>query len=128
MSLREMLNSPNLGTAPQESPAVETRRIDADALRLKSEIHLELLKKFDLTVMEKISDEELRQRLAVFVEETLQEKKLGLSESQRKTLVTAIQNEVMGLGPLEPLLADDSVSDILVNGPHTVYVERRGKL
>ncbi|NDU92189.1 MAG: CpaF family protein [Ferrovum sp.] len=128
MSLREMLNSPNLGTAPQESPEVETRRIDADALRLKSEIHLELLKKFDLTVMEKISDEELRQRLAVFVEETLQEKKLGLSESQRKTLVTAIQNEVMGLGPLEPLLADDSVSDILVNGPHTVYVERRGKL
>ncbi|MDE1943483.1 MAG: CpaF family protein [Betaproteobacteria bacterium] len=128
MSLRELLNtSGSLPSAP-EKPAVESQRVDADTIRLKSEIHLELLKKFDLSVMERISDGELRQRLAQFVEETIQEKKLGLSEAQGKSLVTAIQNEVLGLGPLEPLLADNTVSDILVNGPHTVYVERRGKL
>ncbi|MDE2343800.1 MAG: CpaF family protein [Betaproteobacteria bacterium] len=128
MSLRELLNTSGSLPAKPEKPAVESQRVDADTIRLKSEIHLELLKKFDLSVMERISDEELRQRLAQFVEETIQEKKLGLSEVQGKSLVTAIQNEVLGLGPLEPLLADNTVSDILVNGPHTVYVERRGKL
>lgn len=128
MSLRELLNTTGSLPSSPEKPAIEAHRVDADTIRLKSEIHLELLKKFDLSVMERISDDELRQRLAVFVEETIQEKKLGLSEAQGKSLVTAIQNEVMGLGPLEPLLADNTVSDILVNGPHTVYVERRGKL
>lgn len=128
MSLRELLNTSGSGSNQPEKPSAEAHRVDAETIRLKSEIHLELLKKFDLTVMERISDEELRQRLAHFVEETIQEKKLGLSEAQGKTLVTAIQNEVMGLGPLEPLLADNTISDILVNGPHTVYVEKRGKL
>ncbi len=130
MSLRELLNTPNIQTATEQGEALvaDAHRVDADAIRLKSEIHLELLKKFDLSVMEKISEAELRQRLAVFVDETINEKSIILGETQRKALITSIQNEVMGLGPLEPLLADSAVSDILVNGPHTVYVERHGKL
>ncbi len=130
MSLRELLNTSNIQSASEqgESLVADAHRADAEAIRLKSEIHLELLKKFDLSIMEKISDEELRQRLAVFVDEMVSEKKLALSEQQRKSLISSIQNEVMGLGPLEPLLADNTVSDILVNGPHVVYVERRGKL
>jgi pilus assembly protein CpaF len=130
MSLRELLNTPNIQTATEQGEALvaDAHRVDADAIRLKSEIHLELLKKFDLSVMEKISEAELRQRLAVFVDETINEKNIILGETQRKALITSIQNEVMGLGPLEPLLADSAVSDILVNGPHTVYVERHGKL
>ncbi|WP_366526083.1 CpaF family protein [Ferrovum sp.] len=107
-------------------PAVH--RVDAEASRLKSQIHQDLLKKFDLSMMEQISDEQLRQRLASFVEETIKERHLEMSDSQRRALVTAIQNEVMGLGPLEPLLADPTISDILVNGPSTVFVERKGKL
>nr|WP_297502477.1 CpaF family protein [Ferrovum sp.] len=103
-------------------------RVDAEASRLKSQIHQDLLKKFDLSMMEQISDEQLRQRLASFVEETIKERHLEMSDSQRRALVTAIQNEVMGLGPLEPLLADPTISDILVNGPSTVFVERKGKL
>jgi len=130
MSLRDLLSTTNVQTATEQGEALvaDAHRIDADAIRLKSEIHLELLKKFDLSVMERISEEELRQRLAVFVDEAINEKNLLLSESQRKALIAAIQNEVMGLGPLEPLLADSSISDILVNGPFIVYVERRGKL
>ncbi len=128
MSLRELLNTSGPAPNVQAKPITDAQRVDAETIRLKSEIHLELLKKFDLTMLERISDEELRQRLALFVEETIQEKKLGLSEAQGKILISAIQNEVMGLGPLEPLLADSTISDILVNGPHTVYVERRGKL
>jgi len=130
MSLRDLLSTTNAQTATAQGEALiaDAHRIDADAVRLKSEIHLELLKKFDLSVMERISEDELRQRLAVFVDEAIDEKSLLLSETQRKALIAAIQNEVMGLGPLEPLLADSSISDILVNGPFVVYVERRGKL
>jgi pilus assembly protein CpaF len=102
--------------------------VDVEASRLKSQIHQDLLKKFDLSMMEQISEEQLRQRLASFVEETIKERRLEMSDSQRRALVTAIQNEVMGLGPLEPLLADPAISDILVNGPSTVFVERKGKL
>ncbi|QKE42384.1 MAG: CpaF family protein [Ferrovum myxofaciens] len=79
-------------------------------------------------MMEQISEEQLRQRLASFVEETIKERHLEMSDSQRRALVMAIQNEVMGLGPLESLLADPTISDILVNGPFTVFVERKGKL
>ncbi|MDE2259600.1 MAG: CpaF family protein [Betaproteobacteria bacterium] len=130
MSLRDLLSTSNMQSATEQGNALvaDALRVDADAIRLKQEIHLELLKKFDLSIMEKISEEELRQRLAAFVDESINEKKLGLNEQQRKSLITAIQHEVMGLGPLEPLLADNTVSDILVNGPQTVYVERRGKL
>ena len=130
MSLRDLLNTPNVQSTIEQSESLvaDANRLDAIAIRLKSEIHLELLKKFDLSIMDKISGEELRQRLATFVDEAVKEKNLGLSDHQRKFLITSIQNEVMGLGPLEPLLADNTVSDILVNGPHVVYVERRGKL
>ncbi|NDU86399.1 MAG: CpaF family protein [Ferrovum sp.] len=79
-------------------------------------------------MMEEISDDQLRQRLASFVEDSIKERRLELTDTQRRNLVTSIQNEVMGLGPLEPLLADPTVSDILVNGPNTVFVERKGKL
>ena len=129
--LRDLLNSsvpPPATGGGREVAIPAVHRVDAEASRLKSQIHQDLLKKFDLSMMEQISDEQLRQRLASFVEETIKERHLEMSDSQRRALVTAIQNEVMGLGPLEPLLADPTISDILVNGPSTVFVERKGKL
>ncbi len=131
MSLRDLLNTSGKAGLPGTEPEAilpKVRKVDAEAVRLKSEIHMDLLKKFDLSVMERISGEELRQRLAQFVDEALNERRVNLNANQRKALVASIQNEVMGLGPLEPLLADSTVSDILVNGHDTVYVERRGKL
>ncbi len=62
------------------------------------------------------------------VERLLAEENLVLNEVERRNLVRDIQNEMLGLGPLEPLLADPTVSDILVNTHRQVYVERRGKL
>src|SRR5690606_16460320 len=56
------------------------------------------------------------------------EESAPLSVRQRKVVIQRIEDEVMGLGPLEPLLADKTISDILVNGPKSVYIERRGKL
>ncbi len=130
--LRDLLNSSvssnTSANSGRDVVVPQVHRVDADAVKLKTQIHQDLLKKFDLSMMEEISDDQLRQRLASFVEDSIKERRLELTDTQRRNLVTSIQNEVMGLGPLEPLLADPTVSDILVNGPNTVFVERKGKL
>lgn len=95
---------------------------------LKSRIHQKLLDRIDLAVMESLSPENLRDELKTMVEHLLGEETLAINEAERKSLVRDIQHEVLGLGPIEPLLADPTVSDILVNTYRQVYVEREGKL
>lgn len=108
----------NLGRG-QESP---------EYYRLKARIHQDLLNRMDLEVMANMSADRLREELAIWVEKMLVSSGAALNAADHQRMVTDIQNEVMGLGPLEPLLADTSVSDILVNGPAQVFVERHGKL
>jgi pilus assembly protein CpaF len=95
---------------------------------LKDSLHSQLLSRIDLTVMGAMQPERLREELGLLVERLLQETGVALNAPGRKQLIQDILDEIMGLGPLEPLLADASISDILVNGPHQVYVERSGKL
>lgn len=130
MSLRELLNSTGSGTpSANEAVALGTKATEeATDARIKSQVHQELLQTFDLSSMDRISPAELRVQLGISVEKILDEKKVVLSNTQRKALISDIQNEVMGLGPLEVLLADPTVSDILVNGASKVYVERKGRL
>jgi pilus assembly protein CpaF len=78
--------------------------------------------------MERLSPERLREELSVMVERLLTEENVVVNALERRTLVRDIQHEMLGLGPLEPLLADPTISDILVNGSQQVYVERRGQL
>ena len=70
----------------------------------------------------------LARELSDLVVELLAEDKIQLNLAEQRELVTELLNDMLGLGPLEPLLADESVTDIMVNGPHQVYVERKGKL
>jgi pilus assembly protein CpaF len=91
-------------------------------------LHSQLLSRIDLNVMAAMKPERLREELGLLVERLLHETGVALNAPGRKQLVQDILDEIMGLGPLEGLLADPSVSDILVNGPHQVYVERNGKL
>ena len=72
--------------------------------------------------------EELALQVTDIIGEILLEEKLQLNQSEQRDLVKIVLDEMLGLGPLEPLLADDSITDILVNGPKQVYVERKGKL
>jgi len=95
---------------------------------LKDSLHNQLLSRIDLTVMAAMKPERLREELGLLVERLLHETGVALNAPGRKQLVQDIIDEIMGLGPLEPLLADASISDILVNGAHQVYVERSGKL
>jgi pilus assembly protein CpaF len=99
-----------------------------EQVQLKADIHRELLKVIDLTVLESLPANELRNELSTLVKKIVRDQRIALSTADLSVLIASIQNEVMGLGPIEPLMADPSVSDILVNGAHAVYVERHGML
>jgi pilus assembly protein CpaF len=95
------------------------RPLSESELEWKHRINEKLLTVLDLSLLETIDESKAR----AVIEESA-----PLSVKQRKLVIQRIEDEVMGLGPLEPLLADKSISDILVNGAKSVYVERRGKL
>jgi len=94
----------------------------------KNRVQPVLLDRIDLTAATKLSRQELGRQVAEIVGEILFEERLRLNLSEQRDLVTKLINDMLGLGPLEPLLADESITDILVNGPFQVYVERKGKL
>jgi len=95
---------------------------------LKGELHQRLVDKLDLKTIEKLPREQLREELRVILSGILVTTELPLNRLEREQMVEELLDEVTGLGPLEPLLRDHSISDILVNGFATVYVERFGKL
>lgn len=96
---------------------------------LKRDLHQKLVDRLDLAALEKIRDENvLTQQIRTAVLEFLRIEQAPLSAAERDEVVEQIVWEVTGLGPIEPLTRDGSVSDILVNGPKSVYVERRGRL
>ncbi|HXS39801.1 MAG TPA: ATPase, T2SS/T4P/T4SS family [Stellaceae bacterium] len=91
-------------------------------------IHPEVNQQIDPKAIAQLARADLRWQLVDLVNQTAQQKKMALSSREQDAVVEGILNEMVGLGPLEPLLADDSVTDILVNGAKQVYVERKGKL
>lgn len=126
MSLRDYLRSE--GARLEPPPPCTPDSLFNGYYLLKAKLHRDLLDRVDLEVLANMKPERLREELAVLVRKMLSESRAALSAADSLRMVVDIQNEVMGLGPLEPLLADTSVSDILVNGPKQIYVERRGKL
>lgn len=95
---------------------------------LKMRIHQNLLERMDLTVMETMPLDELKRQLKLLVERLLAEETIPINAAERERIVEDIQHEVLGLGPIEPLFADPTISDILVNTYRQVYVERQGRL
>jgi pilus assembly protein CpaF len=109
-------------TELQEDPALQAR------LELKSSLHDRLLAQMNLAVIDKVEVPELRREVANLVMEHLKQEKTPLHAEAFNELVDELLNELMGLGPLEPLLEDPTVNDILVNSFQKVYVERHGVL
>ncbi|MBI3140354.1 MAG: CpaF family protein [Rhodocyclales bacterium] len=129
MSLRERLQEIQRAAAPIPPAApVAAVQDDSEYRRLQHEIHHKLLERIDLEVLSGMPAERLRGELKVVVERLLAEEGIALNAAERKQIVEDVRNEVLGLGPLEPLLADPSVSDILVNTFSQIYVERFGRL
>jgi pilus assembly protein CpaF len=95
---------------------------------LKSRVHNRLFDVIDFGRIATVSDERVRVDIATATVQILEEEKFLLTLEERDTFVKEIQDEVFGLGPLEPLLQDPTVSDILVNGCENIFIERHGKL
>ncbi len=125
MSFREKLTA-------TEGQAAEARVSPAgaseDYFAIKTRIHLKLLDKFDLAALEALPAPMLRAEIAAMAERLLDEETAAINELERRSLIRDIQHEMLGFGPLELLMADPTVSDILVNSYNRIYVERRGRL
>ena len=99
-----------------------------DYLALRVRIHQRLLELLNLSMIEKAPRAQLRLEIRNAVGPLLNEEKKFLTASQTEHLIDDVLDELLGLGPLEPLLKDETVSDILINTHTSVYVERRGRL
>ena len=95
---------------------------------LKVSIHRSLLDRINLSVLEKLSREQIQAEIGEIVGELLEAQREPLNSRERTALVLDVLDELLGLGPLEPLLKDETITDILVNGHETVFVERQGLL
>jgi pilus assembly protein CpaF len=94
---------------------------------LKNAVHRELISRIDLDKLAAMQHDPIgRQKLLTTISQIIGEQSIPLSSSDRDLIAVEVMNEVFGLGPLEPLLSDPTVSDILVNTFNTVYVERKG--
>jgi pilus assembly protein CpaF len=95
---------------------------------LKEQIRTALMARIDPSAAGRIPRATLRAEVAKLVSEIATEQRVELNEIEESALATELTDDMIGLGPLEPFLEDDDVTDILVNGPYSVFVERRGKL
>lgn len=95
---------------------------------MKSRLHRALINRMDLTKLASLNQDQVHAEVSRLAEIVLAQEAMPLSSLERDRLVNDVQHELFGLGPLEPLLADTTISDILVNSHSRIYIERRGKL
>ncbi|MBW1939991.1 MAG: CpaF family protein [Deltaproteobacteria bacterium] len=115
---------------PLEDTADQSRYISDEYFDLKTRIHDRLLELVDLTLIESIDRDVLKSQIRTLVMRILEEEgqSVPLNLAEKERLFVEIEDEVLGLGPLEPFIKDDTVSDILVNSYRQIFVERFGKL
>lgn len=99
-----------------------------DLNEIRKQLHQQVIDRLDLAQAATLTNEQLSSRLRDIIDRAVQGEGLNLSPSERDEMVTSLIHEITGLGPLEVIMADPAVSDILVNGPETIFVERHGKL
>jgi len=126
MSLRERLGG--LSEVKRVGLTEASLANNASYEDLKKHLHQSLLERINLDKLRNYSQEQIRSEINALVSVIVDEENIPINQSERKSLAQDIENEMFGLGPLEALLTDDSISDILVNGAKQIYVERRGKL
>jgi pilus assembly protein CpaF len=122
MALRERL----IGN--QNVPAAGDGTGQHSFQEMKSRLHRTLINRMDLTKLSSLTPEQVHAEVSRLAETVLAQEAMPLSVSERDRLVNDVQHELFGLGPLEPLLKDPTISDILVNSHNTIYIERRGRI
>ncbi len=125
---RAQRRQPAEKVSARAAPLDKERKRKERLSEIKVELHKELLDNLNLSALETASEKELREEITAISSEFLESKGVVLNREERMALNQELYDEVTGLGPLESLLKDDTVNDILVNGPHQIFVERAGKL
>ncbi len=127
-----LLNEAEAGIGPiGDSTASTPKKQDANKKTLfeaRDRIQVLLMEHIDPTAAADLPRPELADQVGEVVGELLVQEKINLNLTEQRDLVSLLLDDMLGLGPLEPLLADDTISDIMVNGPNQVYVEQKGKI
>ncbi len=123
-SLMRSLPKAHAEVAPMDKEKKRKERFG----EIKLELHKALLDNLNLAALETATEADLRAEINAISQETMEELGIVLNREERQTLNQDLYFEVTGLGPLETLLKDETVNDILVNGPQQIFVERDGKL
>ncbi len=125
----EPATAPPVPLPPATPPArVKAEAAAFDLLDAKLRVHAKLIDELDLSALDKLDDETMRRRVRGIIGEIIRKEEMALSSAEEVLFADAVMDEMTGLGPIEPLLKDDSIADILINGYNQVYVERHGKL
>jgi len=114
---------PAVPEPPQTNPLLSDKLLDA-----KVRLHRRLIEEINLSALEKLPEEEIRRHVTQLVSQYVLVERLALNTQELSDFVSEILDEMTGLGPLEPLLKDSTINDILINGHECVYVERAGVL
>jgi pilus assembly protein CpaF len=132
MSLSQRLQSKNL-SGDQENTSVPDKPVSEEKVdkyaALKLKIHKEVIEKIDREIKQAdLNEAALTQKTREIVNSILEREAGFLPYSERQMIAAVVNDEVLGLGPLEPLLNDNDITEIMVNGPKQIYVERKGRL
>ncbi len=125
MALRERLVRESGTTAPLSEDVISNQQGFQD---MKARLHRTMINRMDLSKLGMLEPEQLHEEVARLASALLAQEDTPLSQIERERLIHEVRHELFGLGPLEQLLADNTISDILVNSPYNIYIERRGKL
>ncbi|MCF6271871.1 MAG: CpaF family protein [Rhodobacteraceae bacterium] len=117
----------HLSTEEQDAKLREQKRLDK-LMGLRMEIHKRLLENLNLSAVDTAAEADLRREISAITREGVHEMGVVLTAQDQKELLQDLMDEVTGLGPIQPLLRDETVNDILINGPYQIFVERSGKL
>ncbi len=133
MNLLERLEKTKNGQTPSESaesaPAKAAPALKDDYVELKERMHAELIEFMNNETSQAGSGDEMQEDYILkTLDALIAARGLSLTRTDRSRVVREIYNDVLGLGPLEPLLEDQDITEIMVNGPHLVYIERKGKI
>ena len=128
-------DAPAADAKPKSSLSFEPDRDDGPAhvhddnmLDMRLKLHSKLIEEIDLSKLDKLDEPEMRRQVRRLVGDFARTERLALNATELDELGAQVFDEMVGLGPIEPLLKDDSIADILINGPFQIYVERRGEL
>jgi pilus assembly protein CpaF len=127
--------APAPAPAAKAAPPPEPKKAEPKAqpprsknLDMRLKLHGRLIEELDLAKLDKLSETDMRREVMRLTADFARGERLALNSGDLEELGASIYDEMVGLGPIEPLLKDETISDILINGPHQVYVERRGEL